>query len=89
VTGEDASSISASSRIQGRVTSPGVSRSPPGNAWIVAREAGGDDENFFGPYVFSNDGNTLTIVSVDDWWFDFDSDGVPDPAQLRIVLTKT
>jgi hypothetical protein len=70
--------------LTGSVTIPS-----PGNAWIVARESAGDDENFFGPYVFSNGGNTLTLVSVDDGWFDFDADGVQDPAQLRIVLTKT
>lgn len=61
----------------------------PGTVWIVANEAGGDDENFFGTYAFSDGGNTLTLVSVDDWWFDFDNDGVQDPARLRIVLTKT
>ncbi|MEQ9568784.1 MAG: hypothetical protein RLN75_01230 [Longimicrobiales bacterium] len=65
-----------------------VSVPSPGNVWIIAIEAGGDDENFAGTYVFSNGGNTLTMVSVDDWWFDFDFDGVQDPAQLRIVLTK-
>lgn len=65
-----------------------VSIPSTGQVWIVTAEAGGDDEHFLGTYAFSNGGSTLTMESVDDWWFDFDDDGTPDPARLRIVLTK-
>ncbi len=60
-----------------------------GTVWIVAAEAGGDDEHFYGTYTFSNGGNTLTMVSDDDWWFDFDNDGDEEAARLRIVLAKS
>ena len=56
--------------------------------WIAAADAGGSDENFFGTYSFTNGGKTVTMVSTDDWWWDFDFDGVQDPAKLTFVLTK-
>jgi hypothetical protein len=65
-----------------------------GTFWIGAAEAGGDLEHFIGTYTFSNGDNTVTFVSIDDsddedsWRFDFDGDGVTEPATLTIVLEK-